>query len=489
MRAILAASLGPLCTAALVVPLASPASAQPPTAADHTPGQRVSLLESTSSGEEREPRTKSLPLTTRSASDRAPRPSETTSAEQGAFGLDAREVTPFSMLGVVWDDAQETLDARVEVRTRATGTTDWSAWVELENHTEDAPDQTAAERADRQVRGSTAPLWVGDSDAVEVRLHPKEGPEAHPLPTGLRVALIDPGGDHAPTPDSRPGTAASTSEADHSVPSTAGATLESEDGSQLAPQLSPKAAASSAANAQLADPGAQMIPPLSREETQRQSSLVREASAQTMAADQAKAPIGPRPGIVTRGGWNANESWREKEFAYTTTVKSAFVHHTAASNNYTCGQAPSVIRGIYQYHVKTLGWRDIGYNFLVDKCGTIYEGRAGGVARAVLGAHTYGFNSNTTGIAVLGSYGSTAPSKDAVEGVSKLIAWKLGLHGLNPSGSVTLTSGGGKYPAGTKVNMRAVAGHRDGFATECPGAELYNSLGTVRSLATKLQGR
>ncbi|CAM5634952.1 Peptidoglycan recognition protein family domain-containing protein OS=Streptomyces microflavus OX=1919 GN=Smic_29430 PE=3 SV=1 [Streptomyces microflavus] len=166
------------------------------------------------------------------------------------------------------------------------------------------------------------------------------------------------------------------------------------------------------------------------------------------------------------------------------------MHHSATGNNYTCKQAPSVLRSIYRYHVKSSGWRDFGYNFAVDKCGNIYEGRAGGVTKAVLGAHTLGFNTNTMGIAVLGSYGSTNPPAAAVTAVSKLTAWKLGLFGANPKGKVTLVSGGSnKYRKGVKVKMNVISGHRDGFATECPGARLYKKLGTARTSSAKLQGR
>ncbi len=166
------------------------------------------------------------------------------------------------------------------------------------------------------------------------------------------------------------------------------------------------------------------------------------------------------------------------------------MHHSATGNNYTCKQAPSVLRSIYRYHVKSSGWRDFGYNFAVDKCGNIYEGRAGGVSRAVLGAHTLGFNTNTMGIAVLGSYSSTNPPAAAVTAVAKLTAWKLGLFGRNPKGKVTLVSGGSnKYAKGKKVKMNVISGHRDGFATECPGARLYKKLGTARTSSAHLQGR
>jgi uncharacterized protein with LGFP repeats len=171
-------------------------------------------------------------------------------------------------------------------------------------------------------------------------------------------------------------------------------------------------------------------------------------------------------------------------------VKAAFVHHSASGNNYRCAQAPSVIRSIYRYHVKSSGWRDIGYNFVVDKCGNIYEGRAGGVAKPVMGAHTLGFNTNSMGIAVLGSYGATYPPADAVNAIARLTAWKLGLFGANPRGKTYLKSGGGNlYRKGKNVRLNVISGHRDGFATECPGGRLYAKLGTARSDSARYQGR
>ena len=149
-----------------------------------------------------------------------------------------------------------------------------------------------------------------------------------------------------------------------------------------------------------------------------------------------------------------------------------------------------MLRGIYRYHVKSSGWRDIGYNFAVDKCGNIYEGRAGGVTKPVQGAHTLGFNSDSMGIAVLGTFSNADPSAAAVDAVARLTAWKLGLFGADPRGRTTLVSGGGnKYKKGTKARLNVISGHRDGFATECPGARLYERLGSARSSSARLQGR
>ncbi|HWM40440.1 MAG TPA: N-acetylmuramoyl-L-alanine amidase, partial [Streptomyces sp.] len=100
------------------------------------------------------------------------------------------------------------------------------------------------------------------------------------------------------------------------------------------------------------------------------------------------------------------------------------------------------------------------------------------------------FNADTTGIAVLGTYTKAAAPKAATEAIAKLTAWKLGVHGVDASGKVTLTSAGGtKHKKGTKAAFNAVSGHRDGYVTECPGERLYDELPAIRAQARKLQGR
>ncbi|MFK8847020.1 N-acetylmuramoyl-L-alanine amidase [Streptomyces sp. Ac-502] len=151
---------------------------------------------------------------------------------------------------------------------------------------------------------------------------------------------------------------------------------------------------------------------------------------------------------------------------------------------------PAVLRGIYRFHVKSSGWRDMGYNFLIDKCGTVYEGRAGGVTKPVMGAHTRGFNEDSMGIAVLGTFENANPSAASVSAVAKLTAWKLGLYGVDPRAVTTLVSGGGnRFKKGTRAKLHAISGHRDGFNTKCPGDRLYRKLGTARHSAARLQGR
>ncbi|MFD8235712.1 N-acetylmuramoyl-L-alanine amidase [Streptomyces sp. NPDC059696] len=480
MRGFLASSIGVTCAAALALPLTPPAvaaTARPVPATDAATTARPALHAGTrvtapSARRAAEPNaagsTQSLPL--------QPLTRATPSGPATEQGLPRRAVRHFSLVGVVWDDPDAELHGRVQVRTRAAGTGAWSDWQDVETHNaEHAADRDAAERASDRVRGATAPLWVGDSDGVELRVSSasdgaeagaRELPAAPPLPSGLRLELVDPGED-----DTRSGTEEEPRAVD-AVNAESSALAEA-----------------SAANAGLAPFGATEIAELSRAETEEEY-LALHSEGLTEQQRQAKPYIGPRPGIVTRRGWGADEGLRESGFRYTKKVKAAFVHHTASGNNYSCSQVPSLIRSIYRYHVKSMGWRDIGYNFLIDKCGKIYEGRAGGVARPVLGAHTLGFNSNSMGIAVLGSYGAKKPSKAAVKAIARLSAWKLGLHGMNPKKKTTLKSAGSNlYSKGKKVRLNVISGHRDGFKTECPGGKLYAKLGSARSKAAQYQGR
>ena len=444
MRGFLASSIGVTCAAALALPLTLPASAAP-SAAPATQSTSGARSASTTAEPDLPGSTESLPLT--------PRTRDRTFGAAPEQGLTRADVHRFSLVGVTWADPDTELRGQVQVRTRATGTGDWSGWQDIDTHNEDhGADPGTAERDSGHVHGSTAPLWVGDSDGVDVRVRANtaetrtvgavdEQPSL--LPAGLHLELVDPGAAEAPPAGARATT-------NHNRTATA----------HLA---------------------ATELPALSKQATERELVAL---------GHKAQPYIGPRPRIVTRHGWGADEKLREKGFVYTKKVKAAFVHHTATGNNYRCSQAPSVIRGIYRYHVKSSGWRDIGYNFLIDKCGTIYEGRAGGVAKAVLGAHTLGFNTNSTGIAVLGTFGSAKPSAAAVTAIARLTAWKLGLYGVNPRGKTYLKSGGGNlYRKGKNVRLNVISGHRDGFATECPGRQLYGKLGSARSTSARYQGR
>ena len=196
------------------------------------------------------------------------------------------------------------------------------------------------------------------------------------------------------------------------------------------------------------------------------------------------------PAIVPRATWGANESIRRDAPTLAREVRFAIVHHTAGTNDYTRSEAPAIVRGIQLYHVQGNGWNDIGYNFLVDRFGTVYEGRFGGVDRNVVGAHAQGFNTGSVGIAVLGTYGRDPVSRAAQEATTRLIAWRLDLAHADPTGVVQFVSGGSdRFPIGAPAQLRAVSGHRDTGLTECPGDALYSRLGAIASEARSLGGQ
>ena len=130
------------------------------------------------------------------------------------------------------------------------------------------------------------------------------------------------------------------------------------------------------------------------------------------------------------------------------------------------------------------GWNDIGYNFLVDKYGQVFEGRYGGVDKAVIGAHAEGFNTGSFGVAVLGSYGTSKLTAAAKASLEQLLAWKLDLAHIDPLSTLTWKSGGNpRFASGVPVLLRAISGHRDTGFTDCPGNAL------VRAVAADREGR
>ena len=186
------------------------------------------------------------------------------------------------------------------------------------------------------------------------------------------------------------------------------------------------------------------------------------------------------PPLIGREAWGANEAIRRAPPSYATALQFALVHHTAGTNSYTASQSAAIVRGIEVYHVKGNGWNDIGYNFLVDKYGQVFEGRYGGIDKPVIGAHAEGFNTGSVGVAVLGTYGASAPPAVARTALANLLAWRLDIAHVDPKSTLTWVSGGNaRFASGVPVFIRAVSGHRDTGFTTCPGAALYAQLDAI----------
>jgi flagellar hook assembly protein FlgD len=299
----------------------------------------------------------------------------------------------------------------------------WTPWFAVKADAQSGPAGSVCGRADLV----TEPVWVGAARFVDYEVT-TVGAGAAPV-SDVRLACVD-------------------SEVTTAV-STASATAPS-------PQPSPPAAAPPAA-AQL---GTAKIP------------------------GRLAAPT--KPPIVTRAKWGADEAYRTGSPSYGV-VRCAFVHHTVNANTYTRAQAPALVRGIYYYHTQVNGWRDIGYNFLIDRFGTIYEGRYGGVTKAVLGAQVLGFNSWSTGVALIGTFETVAPSPAAVSSLERLLSWKLDLSHLNPRGTARIRcSTTEMYKAGQWVTVPVILGHRQVNYTECPGDVLFGMLPAIRKTVVGL---
>jgi uncharacterized protein with LGFP repeats len=197
---------------------------------------------------------------------------------------------------------------------------------------------------------------------------------------------------------------------------------------------------------------------------------------------------GQPPNIITRAQWGADESLRCGDPHYNATVRAAVVHHTAGSNDYSPQDSAAIVRSIYEYHARTLGWCDIAYNALVDKYGQVFEGRFGGLDKPVQGSHTGGFNTDTWGVAMMGNFDAVPPTPIQLRTTARLIGWRLGLDHVDPLSTVVLTSAGGSFthfPAGATPTLPTIFTHRDVGNTDCPGNAAYAAMPALRDIAAR----
>jgi len=191
----------------------------------------------------------------------------------------------------------------------------------------------------------------------------------------------------------------------------------------------------------------------------------------------------PRPALRSRRDWGADESLRDGKPVMCRTIQQVHVHHTASGNDYSRAEVAGLIRGFYRYHTQSLGWSDLGYNFLVDRFGRTWVGRAGGPGRPVRGAHTLGFNHTSVGVAVIGNFEGRRVPDRVVTALVRLSAWKLDAYGRSPRGTARVYSkGSDRYPVGW-VRLKVIDGHRDTNLTACPGEELQRRLPEIRKRA------
>ncbi len=338
-------------------------------------------------------------------------------ADPGATAMlsEPEDVRGYGAVGVTWSPQSTLADDEITVQVRTRTDDEWSDWTDVQYHAEHGPDPESEEG--RSARPGTDALLVGEVDQVQARTVTASGVAQ---PDDLRLAVVAPG-DSSHTAVEAPEIDTSKLDQDELD----GAVIDSDAG-DLA------------------------------------------LSAGTVTK---------KPKIFSRKQWGANEKMRDGAPRYYE-VHAGFVHHTVNANNYTKAQVPAIIRGIYAYHTQTRGWSDVGYNFLVDRFGRIWEGRAGGVDRPVVGAHTLNYNEYSFAMSAIGNFDVVQPPQVMVDAYGELMAWKLSLHGVDATST--------KQRVGSR-NFPAINGHRDAASTACPGRYLYAKLGEIRKHAGELQ--
>ena len=226
-----------------------------------------------------------------------------------------------------------------------------------------------------------------------------------------------------------------------------------------------------------------------------QAASISSPAQSNLTADPLTANAVAQPAIKTRSDWgggpwnNGNDACVGGPFL-ADNLRGLVVHHTVTTNNYSPEQVPGILRGIYYHHVNINNWCDVAYNFLIDRFGTIWQGRAGSPDQPIRGGHAKGFNNRTAGVALLGQYqgdvkrpAGAYPSQETLTSLEALASWKLSLHGVDPLGSTWLKNRATvqpmRYEIGEWVQLPTIFGHRDVGLTSCPGNRAYVNLGAM----------
>ena len=380
-------------------------------------------------------------------------PAATDPQADAALLTDPLEVDRFFVAGFTWTGGADLPDGvRIYLRVRENGS--WSPW-----YLSEAADSG---RDDRATPG-TGEFVTGGADAIQASV------VGSSLPAGLKLALVPsrPQGEEVLDVDDLKTTEAAP------TPVIEDASAAENQGTQV-------------------DPAAMALPASPVPVTQPAAASVAAPATVPVVAPAATTANGLPVAVTTRAEWGANASYMSWDPEYAR-AGHVVVHHTAGTNSYSAGQSASIVRGIYYYHAVVLDWGDIGYNFLVDKFGTVFEGRSGSVAapagRMSIGAHARGVNTGTMGISMMGDYSTVSPSDAQLSSVGKMAGWFLKRAGISDvtgwAGLHVWTTE--RYQAGSTISMPRILGHRDVGYTTCPGNVGYSKLGTIRAIA-KAQG-
>ncbi|MFI6015391.1 FG-GAP-like repeat-containing protein [Streptomyces sp. NPDC051243] len=403
----------------------------------------------------------------------------------GRKGLAKQDTDRFTAVVLTWNDPEATAKGTPEVRTRDTETGKWSGWQKVTVEPSQA-DGAEGERA--ALRGGTESAWTGDSDGIEVRVVDAAGTEVGGQPAGMDIRLLDPGTDPTdaairPAAFAAEGTTAPATDTPAPTdPVTPPETATPTDPATPTDTVTPTDPAAPTGTPAPAD-----TPTATGTPTTSTSPTPSPTPTSTVPAPRPSTVV--EPPVITQAEWGASTDYNGTP-EYGTGIKAAVVHHTGVDtdNGLSCAESAARLRTIQQAHISK-GYFDLGYNFVVDRCGQIFEGRSGGTDLPVIGAHNAGFNTDTVGISYIGNFEKATPSRAGMDAISRIIAWKFGMYGIDPTGRVTLTSGaeqgysGNKIPKGTSVTLPRVFGHRDTNNTACPGVGLYPKLSRIAQVA------
>jgi hypothetical protein len=197
-----------------------------------------------------------------------------------------------------------------------------------------------------------------------------------------------------------------------------------------------------------------------------------------------------KPAVVSRTAWGSPDGQGSRASVARYNVTHLVVHHTADSNERPAGGWAARVRAIWSFHTITRGWGDIGYNYLIDPDGVIYEGRAGG--DDAVGFHDTA-NYGSMGVSLIGTYASVAPSAAAQNALVNILAWKASQKGIDPLGNsyyygCARSSYCKPFNAGGFVPN--IAGHRQVTPghTTCPGDAIMALLPSIRSRVAERMG-
>lgn len=347
----------------------------------------------------------------------------------GGRVLDLRSRIGFDLVGFRWRGR-----GSPRIVISSLGVRGWSRWTPVGTDSEDRPDSAGPLNGERASETGSEPVWTGRSVRLRVRVsgHGFYGLRAHFVKVAGLAGGVNTGARAAGTGGVGP--------VDSSPPKTTGGS----------------GSGGSGAGAGAGTGGGNGDGPVGR-----------------------RADVPAAPPIVTRAQWGGDSGCKPRATPVLGEVLVALVHHTVSTNSYSAAEAPSVVLGICRYHRNSNKWNDIGYNLVIDRFGTIYEGRSGGVDKAVVGAHAQGYNGQTTGIALAGTFTGAAPPAATMESLQNVLKWKLALAGITRNERVALISTGGslnRFRYGRTVFMRPISGHRDVGATSCPGNGMYSLL-------------